>query len=101
MNQEKSQFAQQVDQTRTALTELETKSQQEIDTLQKQVKNRDLIIERRDEQLQEVTSTTFEVPDGKITWVNPKTRASSTSTWVEPMGLRRQVTFSVYGGRCE
>ncbi len=96
LNQEKGQMAQQVDQTRTALTDLQSKSQQEIDTLQKQVKNRDLIIDRRDEQLQEVTSTTFEVPDGKITWVNPKTGIVYLNLG-RADGLRRQVTFSVYG----
>ncbi len=96
LTQEMGQSAQQVEQLRTAMTELETKSQQEVDTLQKQVKNKDLIIEQRQEQLTEVTQTSFEVPDGKITWVNPKTGMVYINLG-RADGLRRQVTFSVYG----
>ena len=96
LNQEKGQFAQQIDQSRTAMTELETKSQQQIDALQKQVKNKDLILEQREEQLTAATQTSFEVPDGKITWVNPKTGMVYINLGCAD-GLRRQVTFSVYG----
>ncbi|MCP4189638.1 MAG: hypothetical protein GY768_03305 [Planctomycetaceae bacterium] len=96
LNQEKSSIAGQIDKTRNQLTNLRTKSTQEIEDLNKEVSNQRSIIQRRDEQLDEFTTLSFETPDGKIEWVNPKTGIVFLNLGSDD-GLRPQVTFSVYG----
>jgi hypothetical protein len=64
--------------------------------------SRDMIIAQMQEQLDAMRAkeraeqeTTFETPDGKITWVNQRSRV----VWIDlgsADGLQRQMTFSVY-----
>ncbi|MBN01147.1 MAG: hypothetical protein CMJ77_18695 [Planctomycetaceae bacterium] len=94
--QKQETLAATVDKTRTDFVELQTTSDNKIDGLQKEVNSQRIIIERRDQQLSEFTTLTFETPDGKIEWVNPKTGVVYLNLGSAD-GLRPQVTFSVYG----
>ncbi len=96
LNAEKDQLASVVQKSRAALDELQGKSDQQIQELQREVKNQELIISQRDGQLEELTTESFDVPDGKVLWVNARTGIVYVNLGSAD-GLRRQVTFSVYG----
>jgi len=52
--------------------------------------------ENKNDKLEELTKTTFEVADGKIIWIDP----GAHTVWINlghGDGLRRQVSFSVFG----
>jgi hypothetical protein len=96
LNQEKEKLSAEVQQLRTELADMQTKSAQQVQELQQELHNKDLIISQRDSQIKEVTNESFEVPDGKVLWVNPRTGMASINLGAAD-GLRRQVTFSVFG----
>ncbi|MCA9152721.1 MAG: hypothetical protein KDA92_25630, partial [Planctomycetales bacterium] len=59
------------------------------------LKNQTLVINQRDEQLRQVTTESFDVPDGKVLWVNNRLGTAYVNLGSAD-GLRSQVTFSVY-----
>ena len=96
LNSEKASAVKQVNDTRTMLADLRSTTTDQIETLQKDVRQQGLLIEDRDKKLLELTTTSFETPDGKISWVNPETGMVYLNLGAAD-GLRPQVTFSVYG----
>jgi hypothetical protein len=96
LNQEKDQQMAEVQRLRDELAALESKSAQQIQQLQRDVKSKDSIISQRDGQLAELTTESFEVPDGRVLEVIPRTGMVYINLGAAD-GLRRQVTFSVFG----
>jgi hypothetical protein len=96
LKQSQDEQASQIAQLRAELADLQAKSGQQIQGLQREISNKDNIISQRDEQLAELTNESFEVPDGRITSVRPRTGTVFINLGSAD-GLRRQVTFSVYG----
>lgn len=96
LNREKDQLAGDLQQIRTELDELTASTKKQAETLEHELKNKELIISQRDDQIREVTDESFEIPDGKVLWVNIRTGIAYVNLGSAD-GLRRQVTFSVYG----
>lgn len=96
LNSEKSQLLSQLEQSRGELEQTRQQLTKQLDDAQREMKNQELIISQRDGQLAEFRTESFEVPDGKIQWVNPRTGMVYINLGSDD-GLRRQVTFSVYG----
>ena len=71
------------------LDELQASSGQQIDGLQRDIKNKDLIISQRDGQLAELTTESFDTPDGKVLSVNARTGTAYINLGSAD-GLRRQ-----------
>lgn len=96
LNTDKEQALAQIRSLRQQLQELEASSQAKIQELERDIANKTIIISQRDNQLRELSETTFETPDGKITFVNVRTGRVLLNLG-RADGLRRQVTFNVYG----
>jgi hypothetical protein len=96
LQQSQDQQAAQIQQLRTELADLQAKSAQQVQSLQSELNNKNLIISQRDQQLAELTNESFEVPDGKVLSVRTRTGTAYINLGSAD-GLRRQVTFSVYG----
>jgi hypothetical protein len=96
LNQEKDQQMADVQRLRDEIAALESKSAQQIQQLEREVKSKDSIISQRDGQLAELTTESFEVPDGRVLEVVARTGMVYINLGAAD-GLRRQVTFSVFG----
>ncbi len=96
LKQEQTQQASDLQQVRGELAALQTKTTQQTQELERELKNKELIISQRDGQLSELTTESFEVPDGKVLSVSPRSGNVYINLGAAD-GLRRQVTFSVYG----
>jgi hypothetical protein len=96
-NQELSDIKAQLDKKLEELTQLADQKKKEIDALTSD--RNELTVTNRGlrEKITDLDPTSgFEVPDGKIVWVNQKAR----SVWInvgQADGLQRQVTFSIVG----
>lgn len=95
LNQQKDEQATAADTTRRELEELQAKTAKAEKDAQRVLNNTENILAQRDRQIKELTQTTFEVPDGKVTWVNPRSGMVYVNLGSAD-GLRNQVTFSVY-----
>jgi hypothetical protein len=95
-NREKDQLAAELQKVRGQYDELQAANAKQIEALQRDLKNQEIVISQRNNQLKEVTAETFDVPDGKILWVNPRTGVAYVNLGSAD-GLRRQVTFSIFG----
>ncbi|OYV83049.1 MAG: hypothetical protein B7Z73_16485 [Planctomycetia bacterium 21-64-5] len=81
-----------------AMTELTEKSKKEIDEKVAENKKLDMANKYLNEKNLELDPTTgFEVPDGKIVWVDQKTRSAYINVG-QADGLHRQTLFSVVAG---
>lgn len=96
LNQQKDEQAAAVDKTRKDLADLQAKADKQLQEAQRNLKNTQQVLTQRDTQIKELTETTFEVPDGKVTWVNPRSNLVYINLGSAD-GLRNQVTFAVYG----
>lgn len=96
MNQQKEQLNDQLKKSRNDLASLRTSTDQKIQELERELRNQELIVRQREDQLAQVTEESFETPDGKVLWVNPRTGIAYINLG-RADGLRPQVTFSIYG----
>lgn len=95
LNQQKDEQAAAADTTLKELEDLKKKTEAERTVQKRALTNTENILAERDRQLKELTQTTFEVPDGKVTWVNPRSGLVYVNLGSAD-GLRNQVSFSVY-----
>lgn len=95
LNQQKDEQAALADKTRQDLETLQAKADRDLKDAEKKLRNTEMILTQRDTQIKELTQTTFEVPDGKVTWVNPRSGLVYINLGSAD-GLRNQVSFSVY-----
>lgn len=96
INAQKDQLAAEVQSLRQQVDQLQATTTAQIRDLQNELQNKDAIIGQRDDQLKELQDESFEVPDGKILFAHPRTGRVMINLGSAD-GLRRQVTFSVYG----
>ena len=95
LNSQKEGLSRDLQSLRQEFDALKSKSENDLQDLKREVENKDLIIGQRDDQLEELTTSSFEVPDGKILFVNQRTGRALINLGRSD-ALRRQVTFTVY-----
>lgn len=98
LKKDKAELAAQVQTARKEGDDAVTKEKAKFDGTVKYVNQ--LIKQSKDmnEEIRGLRKETFDVPDGKIVWVNPKNRI----VWInlgQADALLRQINFSVYEGR--
>lgn len=96
INQQMADLAASKDETKAELETLKTQSENEKAKLERDKANLNQIVESRNETIQNLTNENFETPDGQVKWVN----AGQKLVYINiggADGLRRQVTFNVYG----
>ncbi|MEX2112947.1 MAG: hypothetical protein WD845_07160 [Pirellulales bacterium] len=94
MNQDKGDLSSKFEETRKRFDELTQTSSSQITTLGGQLEKLQRLLEVMNDEKNRVT-TANEVPDGKVNWVNQRSR----SVWINvgsADGLRRQTAFSIY-----
>jgi len=101
-NQDRQQLTQQAQQVQAKLVSFQQQSAQQLEKVQSDLKKAQdelrlalLKLQERSEQLRKVVEPTFEMADGRIRWVNPRTRR----VWIDlgrSDGLLLQTTFAVY-----
>jgi hypothetical protein len=91
-----SQLTKRLDELRKKHTELVAQKDSEIEKLRRENAALKTIKEQREQEIQKLTKTNLDTPDGMVTWVNPKTSTVFINLGAED-GLRPQVTFSVFG----
>jgi len=95
INQTKDQIAKKLPEKDQQLAAVSSEAATRIENLQKQLVQVQTLADSYKDRLDKQKETTFETPDGKVTWVNQGSRI----VWIDlgsADGLQRQMTFSVY-----
>lgn len=95
INQQKTALAQKFDKSQKDAVAVMDNVKQNLDEQKKRIGTLEKSLKGRSEELAKVTQTTFEAPDGQISWV----RQRDGVVWVNlghADGLTRQTTFAVY-----